>query len=67
MRCPICRKSVADDEPDRPATYPFCSERCKVIDLGRWLDGKYQVPVRSEDEAEDPGPGVEEPYRRGDG
>jgi endogenous inhibitor of DNA gyrase (YacG/DUF329 family) len=22
-------------------TYPFCSDRCKLIDLGRWLDGKY--------------------------
>jgi endogenous inhibitor of DNA gyrase (YacG/DUF329 family) len=33
--------------------YPFCSERCKLIDLGRWLDGKYQIPVK-EDETEDP-------------
>jgi len=32
--------------------FPFCSERCKLIDLGRWLDGRYQVPVQKEDEDE---------------
>jgi endogenous inhibitor of DNA gyrase (YacG/DUF329 family) len=51
MRCPICKKLV-EDPPTRgpvPATFPFCSERCKLIDLGRWLDGKYQVPVVEED------------------
>jgi len=41
--CPICRKvlSVArsEDAPHRP----FCSSRCKMIDLGRWLDGTYAV------------------------
>jgi len=47
MKCPICKKPVPDEGPDRPATYPFCSERCKLIDLGRWLDGKYQVPSSS--------------------
>jgi endogenous inhibitor of DNA gyrase (YacG/DUF329 family) len=50
MKCPICRKIVADDGPERPTTYPFCSERCKLIDLGRWLDGKYQIPVVERDE-----------------
>jgi endogenous inhibitor of DNA gyrase (YacG/DUF329 family) len=56
MRCPICKKPV--EEPakgdrgaaPRPA-FPFCSERCKLIDLGRWLDGKYQVPVVGPDES----------------
>ncbi len=45
MQCPICKKPVADDEPNQPAAYPFCCDRCKLIDLGRWLDGKYAVPV----------------------
>jgi hypothetical protein len=31
-------------------TFPFCSERCKLIDLGRWLGGKYQIPVVDPDE-----------------
>jgi endogenous inhibitor of DNA gyrase (YacG/DUF329 family) len=33
----------AEGEPR--GAYPFCSERCKLIDLGRWLGGKYQIPV----------------------
>lgn len=49
MRCPICKLEVPDEEASRPPTYPFCSERCKLIDLGRWLGGKYQIPVQSED------------------
>jgi uncharacterized protein len=48
MKCPICKKPVDDREKDRPATtWPFCSERCKLIDLGRWLSDKYQVPVKN--------------------
>jgi endogenous inhibitor of DNA gyrase (YacG/DUF329 family) len=50
MNCPICKKPVPDEGPDRPKTFPFCSERCKLIDLGRWLDGKYQIPVAERDE-----------------
>jgi len=51
MRCPICKMPVEDPPPQGPvpATFPFCGERCKLIDLGRWLDGKYQVPVVEED------------------
>ena len=55
MRCPICKKPV--EEPPKGvqagvrSAFPFCSERCKLIDLGRWLDGKYQVPVVEEDES----------------
>jgi endogenous inhibitor of DNA gyrase (YacG/DUF329 family) len=45
MRCPICKSPV--EEPT--STFPFCSERCRLIDLGRWLDGRYQVPVAEED------------------
>lgn len=51
--CPICKRSVDAPPDDRHAPtanyYPFCSERCKLIDLGRWLDGKYQVPVVEDD------------------
>lgn len=54
MQCPICRKPVQEPPPDQPlGIFPFCSERCKMVDLGRWLDGKYQIPVTiSEDEDE---------------
>lgn len=46
MRCPICEKPVeAAKHPAASTSFPFCSDRCKLIDLGRWLDGKYQIPV----------------------
>jgi len=39
--CPICGAAVqCADNPDRP----FCSERCRLIDLARWADGTYAVP-----------------------
>jgi len=51
MRCPICKKPVEEPRPGEPVppAFPFCSERCKLIDLGRWLEGKYQVPVVEDD------------------
>ena len=54
MRCPICNKPVEDPPPGDtiPSTFPFCGERCKLIDLGRWLDAKYQVPVVVEDDGD---------------
>jgi hypothetical protein len=52
MICPICKKPVNEiDDPVAPNRYfPFCGERCKLIDLGRWLGGKYQIPVKPDDE-----------------
>jgi endogenous inhibitor of DNA gyrase (YacG/DUF329 family) len=48
MKCPICRKPVQLTDP----FIPFCSERCKLIDLGNWSSGKYVIssPQRSSDE-----------------
>ena len=41
MKCPICGKPVEwRDNPFRP----FCSERCKLVDLGRWVSEEYSVP-----------------------
>ena len=54
MNCPICNLPVPDELRDQPKSpYPFCSDRCKLIDLGRWLDGKYQIPVIADDESHD--------------
>jgi endogenous inhibitor of DNA gyrase (YacG/DUF329 family) len=42
--CPNCGKmSVA-------AAYPFCSKRCRMVDLNRWLTGAYAIPVVESDE-----------------
>jgi hypothetical protein len=43
-RCPICGKPTAE------ATKPFCSPRCRDVDLNRWLSGTYVVPGREDDE-----------------
>ena len=49
--CPECgRPSVRD-------TYPFCSVRCKNIDLNRWLSGAYVLPGAEEETGEDGGAG----------
>jgi endogenous inhibitor of DNA gyrase (YacG/DUF329 family) len=57
MKCPICGKSVDEAERGNAKTaYPFCSDRRQLIDLGRWLGGKYQVPVRPEEEGSDVAP-----------
>ena len=53
MRCPICKKTVPEPREGEKSFLPFCSERCKLIDLGRWLDGRYQIPVAKDDEAHD--------------
>jgi endogenous inhibitor of DNA gyrase (YacG/DUF329 family) len=37
-RCAYCR-----ERPVAPAWTPFCSERCKMADLGRWLTGRYRI------------------------
>jgi uncharacterized protein len=37
--CPVCGKPLVPD------FRPFCSERCKTIDLGRWLGGDYRIPT----------------------
>lgn len=46
--CPICQQPSNSDE--NPA-FPFCSERCKLLDLGNWASEKYVVsePVIDED------------------
>ena len=39
LRCPICKKAVAKTATD----YPFCSERCRTVDLGKWASGAYVI------------------------
>jgi len=43
IKCPQCN---ADFDVSIPSNYkPFCSERCKLIDLGAWADGSYSIPA----------------------
>ena len=50
MRCPICKKEF---DPTQSPALPFCSERCRTIDLGRWLGETYTLPVVPDPEADE--------------
>jgi uncharacterized protein len=39
MQCPTCKKRVKRTDPD----FPFCSERCRLLDLGKWASGAYVI------------------------
>jgi endogenous inhibitor of DNA gyrase (YacG/DUF329 family) len=45
VRCPICSKRFEIQSVDDLPSFPFCSDRCKLVDLGRWMDGTYAIPV----------------------
>jgi uncharacterized protein len=47
--CPICKKPT---DSDKDAEFPFCSERCRLLDLGAWSSEKYVVadPIFNEEE-----------------
>jgi uncharacterized protein len=49
VKCPVCKQQAryAEDNPWQP----FCSERCKMVDAGQWLDGAYRVACE-EDESD---------------
>jgi endogenous inhibitor of DNA gyrase (YacG/DUF329 family) len=49
VRCPICKKAVKSTDSD----FPFCSDRCRVIDLGKWSSGSYVIssPVKDAEES----------------
>ena len=57
-QCPICNKTIAGEVARAAVGFlPFCSERCRRVDLFRWFDGKYAIeepldPLRLAVEAE---------------
>jgi endogenous inhibitor of DNA gyrase (YacG/DUF329 family) len=58
LKCPVCGKPV---DFDTPPVGPFCSVRCKMVDLGKWLGEEYRIsgPLRPDPFAEED----EEPER----
>jgi endogenous inhibitor of DNA gyrase (YacG/DUF329 family) len=60
LRCPTCRKIVLASDAD----FPFCSDRCQRIDLGKWASGAYVItsPILDPETAEE----VESMRRRND-
>ncbi len=51
VRCPICQVPMPGQMTEWP-DYPFCSARCRKIDLGRWLGERYRIPAPGEPEDE---------------
>jgi endogenous inhibitor of DNA gyrase (YacG/DUF329 family) len=51
LLCPTCRKPVEAANED----FPFCSDRCRLIDLGKWASGEYKIssPILDPDLLED--------------
>lgn len=47
VKCPICKSPVTQASE----TFPFCCERCRLIDLGKWISGDYKIsrPVEEAD------------------
>jgi uncharacterized protein len=65
VQCATCRRSV---DFFAPPMGPFCSERCKMVDLGKWLGEEYKIsePLRPDhfaEYAEMEGPELDQPGR----
>ena len=58
MQCPTCDKEF---KPETSAAMPFCCQRCRLIDLGRWLDEKQGLPIDPAEREEE-----DEPRRNAD-
>ncbi len=65
LRCSTCRKIVLRDEPE----FPFCSERCRLIDLGKWASGGYMIstPLNDADQYGDADYTTRPPQTKPDG
>jgi endogenous inhibitor of DNA gyrase (YacG/DUF329 family) len=59
-KCPICKKPT---DSDVHADFPFCSERCRLLDLGNWAAERYVVsePVVDEGAEQSPNPNETKP------
>ena len=50
-KCPTCGKTYEAAKLDELKSFPFCSDRCRLVDLGRWIDGAYAIPDRPQSES----------------
>lgn len=51
LRCPVCDQPI---DSKNARTLPFCSARCKQIDLGRWLSERYAMPIERPYDPDEP-------------
>jgi len=57
LTCPTCKREVRvcrEDSSKLPRFFPFCCERCKMVDLGAWLDAEYRIPSKPDEESQQP-------------
>ena len=52
-KCPTCGKRFEIDALTDLPSFPFCSDRCKLVDLGRWIDGTNAIPGPAVEEVEE--------------
>ncbi|MGQ9860273.1 MAG: DNA gyrase inhibitor YacG [Thermodesulfobacteriota bacterium] len=52
VHCPVCKRPVVWEQN---LHRPFCSERCRLVDLGRWLDESYRISSPLDDESDPTG------------
>jgi len=52
-KCPTCRKPFEVAALADLPSFPFCSDRCKLVDLGRWIDGVHAIPGPAVEKAEE--------------
>jgi endogenous inhibitor of DNA gyrase (YacG/DUF329 family) len=57
LRCPTCEREFS---PAESTALPFCGERCRLIDLGRWLDEGFSLPAVPDPEADEVPEGFED-------
>lgn len=53
VRCPVCGKTVEVAQASDLPTFPFCSPRCRLIDLGRWFGEEFSMPIERNPELEE--------------
>jgi len=58
-KCPICHKTLKplpEKQTEETGFFPFCSERCRLIDLGAWLDAEYKITSKLPNDSSDISP-----------
>ena len=58
VRCPICDAAMPGNWQDYP-DYPFCTRRCRMVDLGRWLGEGYRIADKDAEDRSTPPEGGE--------
>ena len=47
-KCPTCGKRFEIEKLGDLPSFPFCTDRCRLVDLGRWIDGVYAIPGQAQ-------------------